>query len=151
MVDAKPIANGRVVFVVHGTWPVKRRPRFANGRAYSPAANKRDDQRVLEAYCEACLTQYGKLVCAPDGVPVTLRVIARRPLPKSIKGDKEPDTVRPDLDNIVKAVADGLNGVAYNDDSQITRISTDKQPREHDAEEYVAVAVSWGDEQSYLR
>jgi len=33
--------------------------------------------------------------------------------------------IRVDLDNLVKAVCDGLNGVAYKDDSQITHIEAD--------------------------
>jgi len=34
--------------------------------------------------------------------------------------------IRVDLDNLVKAICDGLNGVAYEDDAQITHIEADK-------------------------
>lgn len=36
-------------------------------------------------------------------------------------------TKKPDLDNCVKAILDGLNGVAYRDDSTIARMSAVKR------------------------
>jgi Holliday junction resolvase RusA-like endonuclease len=33
---------------------------------------------------------------------------------------------RPDLDNIVKAITDGMNGVVYEDDSQIVSLHATK-------------------------
>ena len=44
---------------------------------------------------------------------------------KAIQRKKYP-TARPDLDNLWKAVADALNGIAYNDDSQIVVITCRK-------------------------
>lgn len=38
----------------------------------------------------------------------------------------EPVVKRPDLDNIAKALADGMNGIVYLDDSQIAWISCQK-------------------------
>ena len=35
-------------------------------------------------------------------------------------------TLKPDTDNIAKAVCDALNGVAYHDDKQITSLTVDK-------------------------
>ena len=40
---------------------------------------------------------------------------------------RTPHTSRPDLDNLVKSVSDGLNGVAFRDDSQITELRAIKQ------------------------
>ena len=42
-----------------------------------------------------------------------------------LTGDIRP-TKKPDMDNILKAVADALNGIAYRDDSQIVRAIVDK-------------------------
>ena len=36
-------------------------------------------------------------------------------------------TKKPDLDNVIKAVLDALNGVAYKDDSRIVRIEARKE------------------------
>lgn len=35
-------------------------------------------------------------------------------------------TTKPDIDNVIKAVLDGLNGVAYADDSQVVALSASK-------------------------
>lgn len=46
---------------------------------------------------------------------------------KKAKGSKlKHCTKRPDIDNLEKAVLDGLNGVAFVDDSQIIKSSTEK-------------------------
>lgn len=65
-----------------------------------------------------------------DRPPVVLEINAYFEIPKSYtkkkralceQGDILP-TCKPDIDNVVKAVADGLNGVAYKDDSGIVEI-----------------------------
>ena len=35
-------------------------------------------------------------------------------------------TKRPDVDNVIKCVADGLNGIAWRDDSQIVSVLANK-------------------------
>ncbi len=44
--------------------------------------------------------------------------------PKTVK--REEPYVRPDLDKLIRAVLDGLTGVAYDDDCQVTRIEAEK-------------------------
>ena len=59
--------------------------------------------------------------------PVALSVTALFPIPASwpkkrqaaARAGTEQHTKRPDLDNILKAIKDGLNGVAWKDDSQV--------------------------------
>lgn len=59
---------------------------------------------------------------------VRVRVVATFPIAKSwpkarreaAETGKAPHTSKPDADNIMKAVADGLNGVCWVDDSQIS-------------------------------
>lgn len=61
------------------------------------------------------------------GTPVALRITARFEPPKSASKKRQqqmlsgeiPPLKKPDIDNIVKVVADALNGVAYHDDAQI--------------------------------
>ena len=61
------------------------------------------------------------------GTPVTLRIVARFEPPKSASKKRRqqmlsgelPPLKKPDIDNIVKVVADALNGAAYHDDTQI--------------------------------
>jgi len=63
----------------------------------------------------------------PDGAMLDLRVIAFYAIPASVSqkrrramiaGEVRP-TKTPDADNILKAVADSLNKIAYHDDSQV--------------------------------
>lgn len=66
--------------------------------------------------------------------PVTLRIIARYLPPKSVSKKRKLDMLegrelplkKPDMDNIVKVVADALNGVAYHDDTQIALVQAKK-------------------------
>ena len=65
--------------------------------------------------------------------PIVLEVNAYFGVPKSYTKKRralcvqnlERPTCKPDMDNIVKAVADALNGVAYRDDSGIVEIHAD--------------------------
>lgn len=68
------------------------------------------------------------------GEPVTLRIIARFLPPKSVSKKKQREMIegdvlplkKPDMDNIIKVVADALNGVAYHDDTQIVSVIAKK-------------------------
>lgn len=56
-------------------------------------------------------------------VRVDLRFIM--PKPKTVK--RERPHVKPDLDKLVRAVLDGLTGVAYVDDAQVTSVTATKR------------------------
>jgi Holliday junction resolvase RusA-like endonuclease len=45
---------------------------------------------------------------------------------------------KPDTDNLLKAVLDGLNGIAWADDSQVIRVSASK---EYSTEPYVYLYI----------
>lgn len=80
------------------------------------------------------------------GTPVTLRIIARFEPPKSVSKKRQrlmlegeiPVLKKPDIDNIVKVVADALNGAAYHDDTQIIFIVAKKA---YSAEEGLDITV----------
>ena len=69
-----------------------------------------------------------------DGCEVHVNIHAMFPIPKSFSKAKREKAIaweiapqtKPDLDNVVKAVLDGLNGVAYADDKQVTRLQIEK-------------------------
>lgn len=100
------------------------RPRFTrSGHAYKDAASRAYEAALARCWAEqsgACF----------DG-PVRVNISVWRHLPRSKpKGvSEEPDTLKPDADNIAKAVLDALNGVAWRDDSQVVALSVRKFPR----------------------
>lgn len=111
---------------VQGRPKGKSRPRFANGHAYTPKAT-RDYEKLIGAEYQA---QDGRKFSGS----LSLKVEAVFKIPESwtkkkkweaIDKGKRPE-IRPDIDNIVKVVMDGLNGIAYDDDSQIVEISASK-------------------------
>ena len=131
----------------------KARPRILrNGHGYTPARTVQAQHAVAEAYRRACTSAYGTVLCAGPHVPVFLAVKTSRPLPKGRPKSMlaEPDTYKPDWDNIGKLVSDALNGVAYADDAQVVRAMVAKLPRTRDGGEQTLVTVSWDEEGNAL-
>ena len=60
----------------------------------------------------------------PTNRPVSILLLFNMPRPKTVK--RQMPTVPPDLDKLIRAVLDGLTGVAYEDDSQVVRITAAK-------------------------
>ena len=111
-----------VKFTIPGEPVSKGRPRFTRtGFAYTDKRTAKFENLVRLAYSEA----YPDRI--PSENPVALSVDAYFSIPKSWSKKKKAlaadcmiwKTSRPDLDNIVKSVSDGLNEVAWKDDAQI--------------------------------
>lgn len=111
---------------VYGRPKGKARPRFANGHAYTPKATRDYEKMIGACYLE----QDGRKF---DG-KISLEVKAVFKIPESWSKKKKWETInegkrpecRPDIDNIVKVVMDGLNGIAYGDDAQVVEIKASK-------------------------
>lgn len=91
----------------------KGRPRFGNGRTYTPVKTQKEEQRIALAYKGPCYT---------GAVSITLNFWFSRPKTNR----KEFMTQRPDCDNLAKLVTDALNGKAYVDDQQIVELKVSK-------------------------
>lgn len=100
----------KIEFVVYGDPKGKARPRFSKGHVYTPESTRQYEKSVRAAYMEAA----NGFSFGNKPVAVCMTVYIRRP--KSVK--RSMPTVKPDLDNIIKAVLDGLNSVAF-DDKQV--------------------------------
>lgn len=112
--------------IVHGTPVAKGRPRFntKTGRTYTDTKTATYENLVRLAFVE----KY------PDFKPLegalTLSVMACFPIPVSwskkrrerAQNNRIYKTSRPDADNLVKSVCDGLNGVLWLDDAQIVNL-----------------------------
>ena len=58
--------------------------------------------------------------------PIEVRVLFRF-LPPASDKKRKAHTVKPDLDKLVRAVLDGLTGVAFRDDAQVVRLLAGKE------------------------
>ena len=124
----------KLKFEVPGSPIGQGRPKFStiNGHAvaYDP-----EKSRNYKAYVKLLATQAMKEqgFTMIDG-PCCLDILAFFEVPKSkskkfreaaLNGLERP-TKKPDIDNIVKALQDALNGLAYKDDSSIVFLSVAK-------------------------
>lgn len=119
-----------MTFSIPGEPCAKGRPRFSRQgqsvRTYTPAKTANYENLVILEYQNAG----GKML---EGM-IAMTVMAYYPIPKSaskkarsqmVSGAVRP-TKKPDTDNVLKIVADALNGIAYKDDSQIVTSHIEK-------------------------
>ena len=118
----------KVEFTIDGEPVGKARPRMntRTGKAYTP-----DKTRMYEDYIK--LLYRSQIKHYFEGyVKLTIKAfygVAKNDSKKK-KEDKLSNILRPskkpDIDNVVKLIADGLNGIAYKDDTQIIEIYATK-------------------------
>ncbi len=118
-------------FEVPGKIIGKGRPRLNSytGSVYTPTRTK-DYETLVEQYF---LLKYPRF--KPFEGRVLVEINADFEVPKSTKkAEKElmlknkiNPTKKPDIDNIVKIVLDAMNGIAFKDDTQITKLSVEKK------------------------
>lgn len=131
-----------ISFFVYGNPVAQGRPRFARVgkgvRTYDPAKSRNWKQDVKWQAIE-------NKVKLMDG-PLELRLVFYLLRPKGHYGKRglRPSapahhTKKPDVDNMVKGVKDGLKGICYRDDSQIVRLEAIKEYGEQPG---VKVAIS---------
>ena len=113
-VPGKPVAKARPRVTMRGGKP----------RAYTPKKT---------ADFEAMIRDHWRGFPIMEG-PLHLSIVCYLEIPQSWSkkkktqaehGEIEP-TSRPDIDNYAKLVMDALNGIAYNDDSQVVRMIISK-------------------------
>ena len=124
-----------VTFNVPGKPQGKARARTVHNKntghsiSYTPERDLLYENFIKDQYLNSCNGLY-----LERGTPVELRIVARFLPPKSaskankrkmLEGEILP-LKKPDMDNIVKVVADALNGVAYHDDTQIAFVVAKK-------------------------
>lgn len=117
-------------FTIDGQPQGKGRPIYSgkNHTMRTPDKTVIYENLIKLAYGQQC-----KGVFFDKGVPLFVSIDAYFKMPKASKnktaqmlsGEIKAIT-KPDLDNIAKAIADSLNGVAYHDDSQIVFMSVGK-------------------------
>lgn len=116
-----------MIFKIEGQPQGKGRPRFTKtGHAFTPQATRDYEKLIAEEYKAA----KGETL---DGY-IRVNVKAYYKIPKATTKEKRgmiergllKPAVKPDIDNVVKAILDGLNGVAYHDDNQVVYVDGEK-------------------------
>ena len=113
-----------VKFTIIGEPKGKGRPRFIpqTGRAITPKDTANYETLVKMEYQYQCSG-----IRFPDDAMLDMRIMAFYSIPKSATKKKRElmqknlirPTKKPDMDNVVKIIADSLNQIAYKDDTQI--------------------------------
>lgn len=123
-----------ITFTIPGAVVGKGRPRFSSVgsyvKAYTPAKTASYENLVKLMYQEAA---QGKRF--EDDEPLCMTVEAFYDVPKStpkkkaekMLADEIRPTKKPDLDNVLKIIADALNTVAYRDDTQLIAATITKR------------------------
>lgn len=116
---------------IKGEPVAKARPRMTKtGHIYTPAKTKHQEAEITLAW----VRKYDKIRLENAvGIEVTFN------MKKPQKTKDRYVLKRPDIDNLLKTVLDGLNGVAYIDDKQVCRITGIKR-----------WAENWGKEPSTM-
>lgn len=129
---------------VEGDPQGKARPRFSqkSGTVYTPAKTVRYERLIRKAFLDAG----GNAI--PSDCYVGITVDAYFQIPKSYTKGKRlacqhninRPAKKPDIDNVLKAVMDALNGAAYVDDKQVVSVTCRKYYAA-DGEGYIKVNV----------
>ena len=129
----------KVIFVIPGPAQAKQRPRInrQTGRVYTPNATHKYEKLVKESY--------GDNPCFKNQF-ISVKITFKFTIPKSytkaeyyeaLVGDIRPK--KADIDNYIKSVLDGLNGVAFTDDRYICHLEAEKIYTEGEAETIVEI------------
>lgn len=108
-------------FVVEGRIQPKQRPKVYRGHAVTPQATVDYEAKVRSAYIAECgeLKLTGALQIVMNLYVQIPSGTSKKNREKMLTGEIRPISRTGDIDNLYKAITDALNGVAYDDDSQI--------------------------------
>lgn len=135
-----------IEFFVAGKPVGKGRPRFTrSGHVFTPERTRTYEQAVA---WECRKAMKGKL---PSVHPQRVSVEVMVKPPKSWSKAKTKNALggliapgRPDIDNYLKAVLDGCNGVAFLDDSQVVAVYATKRYAETDGVRVIIEEKTYG-------
>ena len=122
----------QLFFTVEGTPVGKGRPKFARRgnfvTAYTPTKTRTYESLIAEAAKKAMGTS------EPLQTPIAAYIYITVPIPQSypkkrrdacLNGLERP-CKKPDIDNIIKAFLDSMNGIVYDDDTQVVTLHSAK-------------------------
>ena len=123
----------KVRITIPGVPVAQGRPRLSTfkgyARAYDPKKS-RDWKTMVREFGVNAMREQG--ITEPLTGPLKVWIKCVMPLPKSSWRKRTPpeedwNIKKPDVDNLYKGIADGLEGVAYHNDSQICNLQVIKR------------------------
>ncbi len=123
-----------IEFIVPGEAVGKQRPKGSSVggfvRMYTPKKTVNYESLVQNCFLDKFTIQ--DMIRKPNGVEVRIKIF--HAIPKSYSKKKVqailngefPLITKPDIDNVAKSILDGLNGFAYEDDSQVDSLTVEK-------------------------
>lgn len=141
--NSSPFKN-KINFTIKGQPHGKGRPRF---RKFGKFVTTYTDAKTVKAedYVRKSFKKITKMK-HPAESPVSIDIDYCMQIPKSLSKKKKESlnntihSKKPDLDNLLKTVLDGLNGYAYRDDSLIYEIKARKY---YNKEPKIVVNMEW--------
>lgn len=95
----------------------KGRPRFWEGKVITPASTRKYEEYIKEQ-CKDFQKLEGPIIMIVEiaiETPKCRKEQVKQPLGRYVQ-------TRPDIDNYIKIFMDALNGIAYDDDSQVSYV-----------------------------
>ncbi len=133
-------------FYVKGTPAPDQRPRVARNGGIIPNAKTVEWKALVEKEGRRYMS-----VMAPLTDPLEVNMVFYMPIPESWSKTRKAEAAgtshykKPDLDNLAKAVMDGLNGIVWQDDAQIVQMSIRKvYSHGHNGVQITADLDIWG-------
>lgn len=117
-----------ICFEIPGTPVAKGRPRFVNrGRfvqTYTPDKTA-SYENLVKLYCPTHYKLSGPLRAEFHFFFPVPKSVSKKKRAEMLNGMERP-TKKPDLDNCIKSILDALNGIAFDDDSQVVKVVAEK-------------------------
>ena len=131
----------KVILSFHGKPISKARPRFCRKGNYVGTYKPRAEAEREEYFKMAAKEQmkhYGLYEPFQPGTPIAVTYLFEFTPPSSFSKKKRAESYgkshikKPDLDNLIKFAQDAMNGIAWADDSQVSRSSAEKRYAEEE-------------------
>lgn len=136
-IDGEPVGKGRPRVTTRGS--------FAH--AYTPKKTKNYERTIVNSFLEKY--NYDNMLKGPIEANIkgyfSIPKSSNKTIRKLMAENLIRHTKKPDIDNIAKSVLDSLNGLAYEDDSQVVKLIGEKLYSENPRVELYLKEIYTGD------
>lgn len=120
IVEGIPVPKARARVVMRGKFPTAYTPKHSKDyetlvAITAKSAMNKHGMKMIETACDLFVQFY---------MPIPASTSKKKA--EQMKEGQIKHTKKPDLDNMLKGLCDGMNGVVWKDDSQVVRIVTSK-------------------------